>query len=201
MTLERFQNVPRESEIDHTFSPKFQERMAYANKKSQSVLWRFWQKSGKWVIILAVLTAVSLAAVPIVRHTVLMSSRPHIPQVTKTYYIPTLDPEGFTLLYRDRYRTGVVYTWQNENGDSIQYRQTTDDRYLPKTEAENTITTTKTINGFSVEIEIDETNHTLDAVWTDDQYIYLVDIHLSEADPYPVFETLMNSLVAVGAVD
>lgn len=212
VVLGQFKSVPFEAEIDYTFSREFQEQIHHAHKKSKSTLWRFWQTPANRAILIVVLAAVLVAAVafvfPGVRHAVVDYFRVdepavHIPQVVETYYIPTYEPEGFTLLYRDRYADDVIYLWENENHATIEYRQELITSYSgsnqTNTETENR--TTKNINGFSIDIISRGEGYPFSAEWTDGRYNYHVSIPSSVSEPYKIFEALVNSLIAVGATD
>ena len=147
-------------------------------------------------------------AFPGVRHAVtdffrVDESAVHIPQVVETYYIPTYEPEGFTLIYRDRYDYEVVYLWQRDHHETIEYRQKLIRSYSggnqTNTETENR--TTKIINGFSIDILSRGEGDPFTAQWTDGRYNYRISIPSSVSEPYAIFEALVNSLVAVGAAD
>ena len=123
-SLEQFQSVPQETTIAHNFSEHFEERIQRTNKKSQNAAWRFWQAPAKRItVIAALIIAILVTAVlafPIIRLAVFgrfIPQSPHIPQVTETYYIPTFDPEGFTLLFRNRYHSAVEYQWINDQDE------------------------------------------------------------------------------------
>ena len=206
-SLGQFQSVPQEAEIDHSFSEGFEAHIQRTNKKSQNAVWRFWQAPAKRIaVIAALIIAILVTAVlafPIIRLAVFghfIPQSPHIPQVTKTYDIPTFDPEGFTLLFRNRYHSAVEYQWINDQDEYIKYEQTTEPKDYSHLEAtEGTTKTCKKIKGLSVEIISNETKRYLVATWSDNQYTYSVDINLNTEDPYPICEALIESLTAVGA--
>lgn len=204
-SLEQFQSVPQETTIAHNFSEHFEERIQRTNKKSQNAAWRFWQAPAKRItVIAALIIAILVTAVlafPIIRLAVFgrfIPQSPHIPQVTETYYIPTFDPEGFTLLFRNRYHSAVEYQWINDQDEYIEYEQTTKPKDYSRLDAmEGTTKTCKKIKGLSVEIISNETKHYLVATWSDNQYTYSVDINLNTEAPYPICEALIESLTAV----
>ena len=209
MTLGQFKSIPDETGIDYTFSQEFQEQIHHTVKKSKSRLWRFWKNPVKRVILIAVLAAVLGASVlwafPGVRHALIdfyKSDEPavHIPQVVETYYIPTYEPEGFTLTYRARYYYNVVYLWQKDSHGMIEYRQelitSNSSSHPTNTETDNRVA--KILNGFTIFILFPEDGHPFTAQWTDGRYNYSISIPSSVSDPYAIFEALVNSLVAVG---
>lgn len=204
-SLGQFQSVPQEAEIDHSFSESFEAHIQRTNKKSQNAAWRFWQAPAKQItVIAALIIAILVTAVlafPIIRLAVFgrfIPQSPHIPQVTETYYIPTFDPEGFTLLFRNRYHSAVEYQWINDQDEYIEYEQTTKPKDYSRLEAmEGTTKTCKKIKGLSVEIISNETKRYLVATWSDNQYTYSVDINLNTEDPYVIVEDLIDSLVPV----
>lgn len=205
VSLIQFESVPAEAEIHHPFSQRFQEEIRRTSRKSKRAAWRIWQSPVKRAIIIAVFVTVLLAVVVWatqgIRHATVDYDKPHIPQVVETYYIPTFEPKGFTLLYRDRYDSGVCYHWSNENSEHIIYEQTEGKREPAGIDMDGNTRSTKMINGFFVEIVSNEPVQYFAAVWTDDRYTYSVDIHVSGCDPYPILEALINSLIAVGATD
>ena len=212
VALGQFQSVPREAGIDYTFSREFQEQIHRAHKKSKSRLWRFWQVPLKRASLIAVLAGAILVSVlwafPEVRHAVIdfftgSEQTVHIPQVVETYYIPTYEPEGFTLIYRDRYDYEVVYLWQRDNHEMIEYRQALIGNYTNgnKTNDETENRTTTIINGFFIDILSRGEGYPFTAEWTDGRYNYRIRIPSSVSKPYEIFEALVNSLIAVGATD
>lgn len=207
--LVQFQSVPQEAQIEHTFSPKFKKRIRRTNQKSQNPVWRIWQIPAVQAMVIALLIIAILAAivctVPAVRNGIMRllitdPKSPHIPQVTETYYIPTFEPEGFELVYRNRYRPGVTYYWANDQDEHIWYTQIPEEKDHSRIEAtDGTTRTVKIINGHSVDIIANETTGSCTAQWNDDRYIYEVKVHLNDQDPYFVCEALIQSLSAVGA--
>ena len=212
VALGRFKSVPCEAGIDYSFSREFQEQIHHTNKKSKSRLWRFWQVPVKRTILITVLAVALLTSIlwafPETRHAVIDlftagKQTVHIPQVVETYYIPTFQPEGFTLAYRDRYDYKVVYLWQGEGNEIIEYRQELIRSYSgsnqTNTQTENR--TTQIINGFSIDILSREEGQSFTAEWTDGRYNYSISIPGSVSDPDQIFESLVNSLIAVGTTD
>lgn len=190
-TLGQFQCVPQEADIDHSFSESFEENIQRTNKKSQNVAWRFWQSPIKRTLTIVALV-IGLLAMLIASFG--FRQTPHIPRVTETHYIPTYEPEGFTLISRERYAGGMDYYWRN-NQQWIRYHQMPGSRDADS--LEDGTYQIQTINGHSVEIcnRVDKKHFS--AVWHDNQHTHWISLRNVQADPYKIVDDLMDSLVAV----
>lgn len=221
-SLYQYSNVPAEEEIDHSFRESFCERMRAVAKKSESPVWRVWQAPLKRAILLAVLVALMLAAiacaVPAVRKAMIAYfivdhgesygitfdpvAAANAPRVVEEYYAPTYAPEGYELLIEDYSVHGVEYVWVNEADEYIAYDQksipedATSDTWF-RINAEETERTTKLINGYLVEIITSEGRQQYQAIWTDNRYLYMVDISIFEGDQEPILLAIMSSIVEV----
>ena len=226
ITLDQFQSVPAEAEIEHTFSQKFQERIRDINKKSKSTPWRVWQMPVKRVVLIAILIMAMLVTVacatPAIRNAIIEfffveneadygitfdpDKAANAPHRIENFYIPTFDPEGYTLTLNKLDSSGVEYIWINDSDEYIYYRQsiihqdTTDSTWI-SIDAETTQHRTEHINGYLVEIISNEAECQYVAVWTDNQYIYKVDISVFDANPGLILEAVMNSLTEVETID
>ncbi len=226
ITLDQFQRVPDEMEIDHKFSPSFQNNIRGISKKSEHITWRIWQAPVKRLILVAVLITVTLAliacATPAIRDAIIdffiveeeinyeVTFNPdeatNAPDVIEDFYIPTFDPGEYTLVYKKGNKAGAELTWKNENDEYINYRQSVIHKNATSStwfgiNAEGTSRTTKIINGYLVEIITGEAEHQYIAVWTDNRYIYSVDISVFASDPEVILEAIMNSLTEVETIE
>lgn len=150
--LSQFQNVPSETEINHTFSQKFHDKMGDISKKSESVTWRVWQAPVKRAVLIAVLVVVMLAAVacatPAIRNTIvnfffmeeetaygitfnpneiinapLVIENVYAPLVIENVYAPSFEPDGYNLFQKEWDASRVECAWVNNHDEYIHYRQ------------------------------------------------------------------------------
>lgn len=223
ISLYEFCNVPPENAIDHTFSRKFQEGIRKINKKSESLTWRVWQAPLKRAILIAVLVVLMLAtiacATPAVREAIIdffmvndgesfgitfdPNDAANAPRTIEKYWAPACEPKNYSLALKKGNDAGLTFVWTNGNGEYISYAQSliqenaTTETWIG-IDAEGTNRTSKIINGYWVEIISSEADQQFVAVWTDNEYIYTVDI--SGTDPEGILESIMVSLVEVDAV-
>lgn len=226
ITLDQFQTVPDEVEIDHKFSPSFQNNIRSISRKSEHITWRVWQAPVKRLILIAVLVTVMLAMIacstPAIRDAIIdffvveentnygITFNPNgavnAPSVIEEIYFPTFDPEGYALVCKKGNNSGVELMWINENDEYIHYWQSVIHKNATIStwigiNAEEASRTTKNINGYSVEIINGEADHQYVATWTDNRYIYVVDISVIDSDPEPIVEAIMNSLTEVETIE
>lgn len=225
ITLDQFQSVPDEAEIDHKFSTSFQNNIRSISRKSEHLTWRIWKAPVKRLILIAILVTVMLAmiacATPAIREAIIdffiveeeinygitfrTDEARNAPDAIEEFYIPT-DPEGYTLVCQKANKAGVELTWINKNDEYINYKQSVIQENATSSawfgiNAEGTRRTTKNINGYLVEIIIGEAEHQYIAVWTDNRYIYSVDISVRTSDPEVILKGVMNSLTEVETIE
>lgn len=226
VTLDQFQGVPAEAEIEHIFSQSFQEKNRSITKRSESAAWRFWQTPVKRAALITILIMVMLVTVacatPVIRNAIIdffsveaetaygITFDPYdaanAPRVIENVYIPAFEPEGYTLVLKECDDSRVSYIWRNEYDEYIYYRQSlirqgaTDSTWIG-IDAEETSRTRKNINGYLVEVLSDIVEQQYVAVWTDNRYIYTVDVSVFDSDPEHILEAIMNSLIEVEAID
>lgn len=226
LTLDQFQGVPSESEIDHTFSQGFHEKIRDISKKSESVTWRAWQRPVKRAVLIAVLVMVMLAAVacatPAIRNAIMdfffvedeaaygITFDPNeivnAPHVIEKAYIPSFEPEGYKLVLKESDDAGVEYHWINDHDEYIYYRQLViqqdvTDRTWLGINAEAANRTTKNINGYLVEIISNKEERQYVAVWTDNRYIYKADISVLGDNQETLLKAMMDSITEVKLID
>lgn len=225
VTLDEFQSVPSETEIEHTFSRGFQEKIRSITRKSESVAWRVWQSPLKRAVLIAVLIMVMLVTVacatPAIRNAIIdfffvedktaygITFDPYettnVPQVIESIYVPVFDLKGYTLISKEYTRARVDCFWKNERKEYIYYSQSvilqgTQDCTWIGIDAEGTNRTTQNINSYSVEIFDNESNGQYVAVWTDNRYIYRVDISILGSNQEMLLRAIMDSLVEVETI-
>ena len=225
VTLGEFQSIPSEAEIAHTFSQGFQTKIRGITKKSENAAWRVWQAPLKRAVLIAVLIMVMLVTVacatPAIRNAIIdfffvedeaaygiafdpkdVANAPH---TIANVYVPTLEQEGYVLVLKEWDAVGVECTWMNEQNGYIQYRQSlihqsaTDSTWIG-IDAEATNRTTQNINGYLVEIISNESDGQYVAVWTDNRYIYRVDISVLGSNQETILKAIMDSLVEVETI-
>lgn len=226
ITLDQFQRVPDEAEIDYKFSPSFQNNIRGISRKSEHITWRIWQAPMKRLILIAVLVTVMLAliacATPAIRGAIIdffvieaetsygitfdPDAAVNAPHAIENIYIPNFEPEGYTCILKDANTSGVECIWISDDNEYIDYQQYVIQENATSStwtgiDAEGTSRTTKIINGYLVEIINGEADHQYVATWTDNRYIYVVDISVIDSDPEPIVEAIMNSLTEVETIE
>ena len=225
VTLEQFKNVTPEAEIQHTFSPVFQEQIQNISRKSESVIWRIWQAPVKRAILVTILIMIMLVTVacatPAIRNAIIdfffvedktaygiafdSNMAANAPGMIENVYLPDLELEGYTLVLEEWDESKVECIWKKEQGEYIHYRQSpirpnsTADTWIG-INAEDTKRTTKNINSYFVEIISNEAKHQYVAVWTDNQYIYRLDISAFSSNQELILQAIMDSLVEVETI-
>ena len=225
-TLDQFQSVPCEAEIEHTFSLEFQERIRGLNKKSESIVWRVWQAPVKRVVLIAILLMVMLATVacaaPAIRNAIISFffiedetaygitfdpyEAAHAPRMIEDVYVPAFEPVGYTLVHEESDDARVECIWINNQDEYIHYWQSVikrnaTERTWISIDAEATNRTTKNINGYLVEIISNQENRQYIAVWTDNRYIYKADISVLGDNQETILKVMMDSLTEVKTID
>ena len=226
VTLDQFQSVPSEAEIEHTFSRGFQVKIQNITRKSESVAWRVWQTPVKRAVLIAVLIMIMLVtvacAMPGIRNAIIdfffvedekaygicidpYETTPPL-NIIENYYAPTFEPEGYTLILKEYMQSGVEFIWKNEFNEYIYYRQTVIQQGISDSgestiDAEGTKRTTKNINGYLVEIISNEVEQQYVAVWTDNRYVYSVDISVKGSNQEKILNKIMDSIVEVKTIN
>lgn len=226
ITLDQFQSVPDEAEIEHKFSQSFQNDIRSISRKSEYITWRVWQAPVKRLLLIAILVTVMLAliacATPAIREVIIdffliqeetnygitfsPDEAANAPHMIENVYIPTFEPEGYMCILKEHDKAGVEFIWVNEYDEYINYRQSVIHKNATSStwtgiDAEGTSRITKNINGYLVEIITGEAEHQYIAVWTDNRYIYVVDISVIDSDPEVILEAIMNSLTEVETIE
>lgn len=225
VTLGEFRSVPSEAEIEHTFSQQFQAKIREITKKSENAAWRVWQTPVKRAVLIAVLIMVMLVTVacatPAIRKAIIdfifvedetaygivfdTSEVVNAPHTIENIYVPTLEQEGYTLVLKEYDKSGVQFTWINDRDEYIHYiqsviQQDVLDLSWIGINAEDTNRTTKKTNGYLVEIISNEAEHQYVAVWTDNRYIYKVDMSIHGSNQETILRAIMESLVEVETI-
>lgn len=226
VTLNQFQSVPSEAEIEHTFSQNFQERIRSIIKKSKSAAWRAWQTPVKRAVLIAILIMVMLVTVacatPAIRNAIIdfffvegetaygitfdQYQAANAPHVIENIYVPTFEPEGYILSFKECTGAKVEYLWENAHGEYINYRQSLVHESAANStwigiDAEGTKRVTRNINGYLVEIISNKADQQFVATWTDNCYFYLVNVSVTASNSDFILEAIINSLTEVKTID
>lgn len=228
VTLYEFQDIPTEDSIEHSFSKSFQDNIQSISRKSENAVWRLWQAPLKRAILIALLTAILLATVacatPAIREAIIdfffeestdgksyvikfdPEQAANAPRKIEEYWIPTYETPDYSLILQEKSSAGVVFAWMNENNGIITYSQL----FIPENanetnwlgiDAEDVVRSSKIINGYQVEIVSNQELNQYTAIWTDNRYIYRVEISNNDPNPESVLIAIMESLVQAEAVD
>lgn len=181
-----FRDVPcNDSQIQHTFSPEFEQRIAKLIQKEKSVFWHFVNTASKRaaaiIIVLVMLftTACSVKAIrePLVRFltevhetfTVYFFDGEKTTAITEKYQI-SLIPNGFTeeSVFETDTATTVVY--KNTQGNTIHFAQavTEDTTIFLDTEKADS----KAITVAEYEVKLYSQDGVLFAMWAHDGYYF-----------------------------
>lgn len=225
-TLKEFQNIPAEAEIDHAFSERFQAEIRSITRKSESAVWRVWQTPVKRAVLIAILVMVMLATVacatPAIRNAILdfffiedktaygitfdAYEASNTPYVIENIFIPTFELDGYNLAFKEGNDAGVEYLWINDQDEYIHYKQSlmrqssAIDTWMG-IDSDATNRTTKNINGYLVEIISNKEDFQYIAVWTDNRYIYWVDISVMGDNQETILKEMMDSITEVKTID
>lgn len=226
VTMYEFRNVPSEASIDHSFSEDFQDAIAKISRRSENAVWRLWQAPLKRAILIALLTAILLATVacatPAIREAIIdfffsesadgksyvitfdPEQAANAPRKIEEYWLPTYETPDYALILQEKSSAGVVFAWMNENSDIITYSQL----FIPENanetnwlgiDAEDVYRDSKVINGYQVEIVSNLELKQYTAIWTDNRYIYRVEVSNDNTTPDSIVISIMESLVKVDA--
>jgi hypothetical protein len=224
--LEEFSDIPAENEIDYSFSPRFQARIKEISRKSEKAAWRFWHSSKRRLILVAVivvlLAALAACAVPVIKQlyvdyflvdngesfgiTFDPEQAATAPKKIETYWIPDYCPEGYSLISRIGTAAGVDCCWMNTLQEYVVYNQYVipadyDNSTWITIDAEDVERSAEIINGYKVEVVESLSNHYLVAFWTDNLYLYAVEVSCFNSNKLDTVKSVMESLRVVDKVE
>ena len=216
-----YQDIPEEVNIEHSFSATFSQKMRDLCHNSEKASWRCWNIYRRRVILIAVIIAMlaTLAAcTPIIKKLYIeyffVDHGTHYgitfdpeqaaaaPDKCEAYYIPQWSPDGNEPVIKDASANEVVYIWTYKNGGAISYcqlplpRNPTNSTWMG-IDAESSERSSRQINGYKVELFEDKENSYLMALWTDNSYLYTIEISPTDKNSLDTVKTIMDSLVAV----
>lgn len=189
-TLEEFEDIPSEEEIDLTFSSEFEEKGEQLVMKSRRGAVYYLSTTAKRAILIAAIVAalaITALAIPTIRESIIkffthdegthfeFSFDPEqaatAPEYIEKAYVPSYIPESFkedTAIVNERM---VTYIWVSDSGDYITFDQCPipDKSDGPQPDAEDVTTETICLNGYEVFCVHGEITmyH-----WTDNEYFY-----------------------------
>lgn len=228
VSLYEFRDIPPENSIDHSFSSAFQEKILKISHKSESAVWRFWQAPVKRAIIIALLVAIMLTtiacATPAIRDALIdffftesesgesyaitfdPEQAANAPHEIEEYWIPSYEPPNSTLIMQEASEAGVVYVWMDDKNGIITYSQMPIPENANETnwigiDAEDVLRESKEINGYRVETVSNQELNQYTAIWTDNRYIYRVEVSCEDSNPENVLVSIMESLVKTNTAD
>ena len=218
--LEDYSDIPREEEIEHSFSPQFHNWARELSRKSEKSTWRYWQISKHRIVLIAVIIAILICLVAcastikkiFVQYFLVdrgnsygvtfdTSQAASVPSSIDQNRIPRWSPNGYNLVHNEVSQWRTTYVWKNPNGEYISYYQSvipstaTSDTWIG-IDAEGTQRTTEMINSYQVEL-IYGPNKTV-AVWTDNNYMYMICASESDIDPIQLVQQIMDGSTEVG---
>ena len=226
VALQEYAIIPAEEQIDHTFSHSFRQKARELNTKSQRKAWRCWNIYRRRVILIAVIIAMLAtfaACAPIIRRLFIEyfvvdngitygitfdpEQAASAPKTMETYMCPEYKPANYDLIEKRCLMSTVTYIWLSKDGSSVICY---DQHLIPKDasfsswiniDAENTTRETTSINGYAVELFIAEELNNLVAVWTDNLYVYTINVSSCASNKIDVVKEIMNSLIAIDPAD
>lgn len=224
--LEEFSDIPAENEIYYSFSPQFQAKINEISRKSEKAAWRFWHSSKRRLILVTViavlLAALAACAVPVIKQWHVdyflvdngesfgiafdPKQAATAPRKIETYWIPDYCPEGYSLTSRSGTVSGVDCFWTNELEECIVYNQYVipedyDNSTWITIDAEDIVRSSEIMNGYRVEVVESPSNYHLVAIWTDNSYLYMVEVSSFNSNRLDTVKAVMESLVAVDEVE
>jgi hypothetical protein len=222
-SLRQFEDIPPEDEIDHSFSEHFENWIQRISHKSEKVVWRCWRSPIKRIAIIAVIIALLLgmiACTPAIRNALVdffmkdtgesyeITFDPEVaataPHSIEQYRVPSYEPEGYMLVYRNGSSASVDLLWINEMGGTLGYSQS----FIPEDttngswigiDSTGMERSTEVICGYRVELLYNEMQYV--AVWTDNQYIYTIDFVNYNIDPKEMVASMIASIIEVSTVE
>lgn len=221
VALQEYAAIPPEDHIDHTFSQTFRQQARELNRNAQKKTWRYWNAYHRRIILIAVIVALiaTLAAcAPIVRKLYIeyffVDHGTHYgitfdpeqaaaaPDKCETYYIPQWSPDGSEPFIKQASAIGIAYAWTYKDVGAISYRQIPLPRDATNStwmgiDAEHTERSSRQINGCKVELFDDAEYGYLMALWTDNSYLYTIEISPTDKNSLNTVKEIMDSLVAV----
>jgi hypothetical protein len=222
VSLYEFQDVRAESSVDHSFSTAFQENIHKISRKSESAVWRYWQAPLKRAILIALLAAIILTtiacATPAIRDAIIdffftksedgerygitfdPKQAANAPHEIEEYWLPSYAPPDSTLVVQESSRAGVVYVWTDDKNGVVTYNQMFIPEYANETnwigiDAEDVLRSSKVLNGYQVEIVSNQDFNQYTAIWTDNRYIYMVEVSNDNPNPERILVSIMESLI------
>ena len=225
VAMREYAGIPAEEQIDHTFSLTFRQKAKELNRKSQRKVWRCWNIYRRRIIIIAVIVAMlaTLAAcTPIIKKfyieyffvdhgthygiTFDPEQAAAAPRKCETYYIPHWNPDGNEPFIKYAAASDVTYVWIYKNVGAICYRQLPLPRDATNStwmgiDAESSERSSRQIKGYKVELFEDKENSYLMALWTDNSYLYTIEISPTDKNSLDTVKEIMDSMVAVDPAD
>ena len=180
-----FREVPRDdSQIQHEFSPEFEQKIKKLIRKEKKFFWHFVNTASKRVAVIAAVlvmlltTACSVEAIrePIVQFLIEVYETfteytfegEKTDTISKEYQISTV-PKGFTQTSYTKDDTGITTTYENEHGDLIRFAQlVTDDTNL-SIDVEKGETTIIDVSGR--EVYLYKMDNLIYSMWIEDTYL------------------------------
>lgn len=221
VALQEYAAVPSEDHIDHTFSQFFRQWAKALNSKSQKTTWRCWNTYRRRIVLVAIIVAIlaALAAcAPIIKKlyveyffvdygthygiTFDPEQAAAAPDKCETYYLPQWSPDGSEPFIKQTSAIGIVYAWTYKDVGAVSYRQLPLPRDATNStwmgiDAEHTERFSRQINGYKVELFDDAEYAYLMALWTDNSYLYTIEISPTDKHSLDTVKEIMDSLVSV----
>ena len=228
VSLYEFPDIPQESNAGHSFSLAFQEKIRKISRKSESTAWRFWQAPLKRAILIALLVAIMLTtiacATPAIRNAIIHfffteseSGESYVitfdpeqaansPRQIEESWIPSYEPPNSTLIMQEASEAMVTYIWMDDNNGVITYSQIPIPENANETnwigiDAEDVSCSSKEINGYRVEIVSNQEMNQYTAIWTNNRYIFIVEVSSEDSYPEGILIAIMESLERVELID
>ena len=216
--LAEYAHVPEETQIEYTFSQKFEKWARKLIAETDRLTKHRLSKTVKLIIIVAAIIALLAAcavAIPAIREGLVdffltekidhycvtfdPAQAAYAPDEIEEYIVPSYVPEGYSVIADDRSPAGVIQAWTNEQGRIITYNQcfipkdATQDNWMGIS-SEGVSRSSAVTYGYKVEIVEDTDVSTM--VWTDNQYLYFVSV--PNELPFSEFEKMLSSMMFVG---
>lgn len=213
--LADYAHVPEETQIEYTFSQKFEKWAKKLIAETDRLTKHRLSKTVKLIIIVAAIIALLAAcavAIPAIREGLVdfflaekidhygitfdPQQAANAPDEIEEYIVPSYIPEGFDLFLDDKSVAAVVVVWTNDQEELISYNQriinkeTDDDNWIGIS-SEGVARRSVVVNGYKVEIVEDAGVSTM--IWTDNRYFYFLEIPNSL--PFSEFEKMLSSMM------